>query len=210
VVVWGDSYAAAIHMGIFGFATDRVLGQFTASACPPLIGFAYEPRPNCPDINRYALQRIRELPNANVFLEAAWIAYARLPGFWQSLSTTLKSLQEMGANPIVLGRTPVWQPSLPEVLAERSKAGLLPLSVFSKQTQALTEVDDLMAKAVQDAGVPFVRILPLLCDGEGCRAISLINGKATPLVWDAGHLTKEGSEMVGRLVFPVVRDLLRP
>ena len=107
--------------------------------------------------------------------------------------------------------TPDWQLSLPEVLAERySKAGLLPLSVFSDEIQALSEIDNRMAKTVDEAGVPFVRILPLLCDDEGCRAISLTNGKATPLVWDSGHLTREGSEMVGRLVFPMVRDLLRP
>ena len=156
------------------------------------------------------LKKIRELPDANVFLQANWSVYAPLPGFVESLSTTVTLLRDIGANPIVLGHTPMCYPSLPEVVAARyAKAGLLPLTVFSDQTQVLTELDNRMAATAQEAGVPFVRILPLLCDPEGCKAFSLINGKATPLVWDSGHLTREGSEMVGRLVYPVVRDLLR-
>lgn len=211
IVVWGDSFAAAIHVGIFGFAGDRVRAQFTASACPPLIGFTFKPHPGCPDINRHALKKIRELPHANVFLSANWSVYAALPGFLESLAATVKLLEEMGANPIVLGQTPLWYPSLPEVLAQRyAKGDLLPSTVFSDQTQVLNGIDNQMETAANEAGAPFIRILPLLCDPEGCKALSLIDGKATPLVWDSGHFTKEGSEMVGRLVYPKVRDLLVP
>ncbi len=210
IVVWGDSFAAAIHVGIFGFAHERGRAQFTASACPPLIGFTFKPHPTCPDINGHVLKKLRELPHANVFLHANWSVYGSLPGFVEGLSTTVRLLKDMGANPIVLGHTPLFYPSLPEVLAAlHAKAGLLPMTVFSDQTQVLTELDNRMAATAKEAGVPFVRILPLLCDREGCKAFSLINGKATPLVWDSGHLTREGSEMVGRLVYPMVRDLLR-
>ena len=210
IVVWGDSFAAAMHLGVFGFSADRVHAQFTTSACPPLIGFTTGPRPHCADINRDVLTKIRELPRANVFLHANWSVYAALPGFLPSLSTTLKSLKEIGANPIVLGHTPLWYPSLPEVLAERySKDGLLPLSVVTNQTKPLGDIDDRLAKIAEEEGVPFVRILPLLCDSEGCSAYALTNGKATPLVWDSGHLTMEGSEMVGRLIYPLIKDSLR-
>jgi hypothetical protein len=211
VVVWGDSFAAAIHVGIFDFSGDRVRAQFTASACPPLMDFTYEPRPFCPGINRFALKKIQELPGANVFLHAEWAGYVELPGFSQSFSTTLKSLKAMGANPIVLGEPPMWGTSLPKILAERqTESGLLPLTLFSTMLPHLTDIDDRMAKTAEEAGVPFVRLVPLLCDTDGCKVISLVNGKATPVQWDSGHLTKEGSEMLGRLLFPVVKHLLRP
>ena len=211
IVVWGDSFAAAIHVGIFDFAADRVRAQFTASACPPLLDFNYPPRPNCPDINRFVLNKLREFPGANVFLDANWAGYAALPGFSQGLSNTLKALKDMGANPIVLGQTPIWSASVPTMLAQHLSAdGLLPLTLFSNARPSLTAIDNRLAQTSEEAGVPFVRVLPLLCDSDGCNVISLVNGKATPLQWDTGHFTKEGSEMVGRLLFPVVKGLLRP
>lgn len=211
VVVWGDSYAAAMYMGIAEFSMDRIRGQLTASACPPLIGFTFKPHPGCPGINEYALKKIQALAHPNVLLGANWTVYAGLPGFLESLANTIKTLKEMGANPIVLGQTPVWYPSLPEALARHyEKAGDLPRVLFTNQTQPFTAQDDRMEKTAKEAGAPFVRILPLLCVREGCQALVITNGKATPLVWDSGHFTREGSHVMGRLIAPAVRALLRP
>ena len=211
VIVWGDSYAAAMYVGIAEHSMDRIRGQLTASACPPLVGFTFKPHPGCPGINEYALKKIQALPHPNVLLGANWTVYSGLPGFLESLANTIKILKDMGANPIVLGQSPVWYPSLPEALAKYyESAGDLPRVLFTNQTQPFTAQDDRMEKTAKAAGASFVRILPLLCDREGCQALVVTNGKATPLVWDSGHFTREGSQLVAGLLFPTIEPLLRP
>ena len=92
VVLWGDSHAAHLYPGIRAAQQEtpdsfRLL-QYTASGCPPLIGYSLALRPHCKDINEHVLARIAQLKPHTIVLAAYWARYDGIEG-WDTFDLAL-------------------------------------------------------------------------------------------------------------------------
>ena len=120
---------------------------------------------------------------------------------WREMSRRILALGVTRV--IVIGPSPQWRPSLPEVVAthywggsyDRVSRGLVP-EIF--------DVDRQLAAQLQ--GTPhatYVSLLDGLCNQEGCLAVVPDRGDRDLIAVDSGHLSPKGS------VF-VANQLLRP
>ena len=58
-------------------------------------------------------------------------------------------------------------------------------------------VDAELRKLTRDKGVPYISLYDLLCDAKDC---TMLVDATTPLQWDYGHMTPEGSRYVAGLM----------
>jgi peptidoglycan/LPS O-acetylase OafA/YrhL len=114
--IWGDSHADAISPGLaairrqFNFRT----AEFTASACPPIVGVEIGDRRFCKNINDEILKKIGALQPEIIMLHANWLN----PGYnIDHLPATLAALTRLGVRKVVLvGAVPVWPKPLPRLV----------------------------------------------------------------------------------------------
>jgi len=121
---------------------------------------------------------------------------------WRALTDRLVSV---GAGRVVLvGPSPRWEPSLPEVVttyywggaATRAQHGLV---------RSLAETDSVL-KAVT-AGVDhleYVSLIDRLCGVDGCLAVVPGSTGRDLMAFDAGHLTPKGSVYIAHEVLRAV------
>ena len=99
VLLWGDSHAAQLYPGIRStIGSDSEITQFSASLCPPILGYSSDGQPHCKAINTYVMDWVaREKPIDCVILAALWTEYD-----WRQLGNTLTQLQAVGVKKIDL------------------------------------------------------------------------------------------------------------
>ena len=109
-VIWGDSHAASLAVG---WKHLSQIHQFTASACPPILGVYFVRRPHCQNINEKVAEIISKGHYSRVILHANW--FANNPMKLQKLENTLEFLQTLDISEILLiGGVPQYSPSLPQ------------------------------------------------------------------------------------------------
>lgn len=201
LLVWGDSHAASMSPGIRTVFDGTDVLQLTASACPPLIGFAIHSTPNCVGINEYVLRTISsDLKNPIVILAANWSYYAQFANFFQYFEQTMKVLDAKGIEAVVVGSLPQWTPSLPK-LAVRTMGELAPATyLFSSQAKNLSELDQRLLKISLASRRRFIALIPDLCHGSDCLAFLEQSDGRVPMAWDYGHLTEIGSVHVAKIL----------
>jgi peptidoglycan/LPS O-acetylase OafA/YrhL len=213
VVLWGDSHAASLYLGLR--AAQQQIGfriaQFTASACPPLIGRPSDGRPNCVEFNDLVLAQLRALRPDVVILEAHWALYSPVSGWPSSIGSalrrTVQTVQQAGIPKIiVMGSLPAWKIYQPRVAFEiwRHQHALKDRSKDLLDSTAF-EVDSLVHNAVAGTAAIFLSPIATLCDEAGCL-ISTDPRTPTPVAFDNDHLSLAGSRwVVNRAITPVLR-----
>lgn len=209
IVLWGDSHAAALSSGLIVSAGN--VAQFTASACPPLLGETFSDRPNCEGINRYVLEQVRLLRPKAVFLHADWEWYT---GYYKglkltdALDRTIKALLQASPTTkvVVIGSVPQWNPTLPITMLRQSLTLDREASASNDMIAGQKILDNQLRKVAAQNDVPFVSAIDELCDGVNCQAVAQIDGRLQPTAWDYGHLTEAGSAALARRV---MADLTR-
>jgi peptidoglycan/LPS O-acetylase OafA/YrhL len=211
IVLWGDSHAAHLVPGLREIVKARgtyKLAQYTASGCPPILGFVTVRIPNCTFINKFVIEKITELKPDTVILAGRWDLYDGSGGVGRvdsdAIRRTVDKLKAVGVKRIVaIGQFPIWKVAPPKILArsfrmapfgwhsagatmsERNSAFLHP-SMFARS--------DELNQAFKAAGAIFVDPLSTFCDHEGCMLV-IPDGRGEPIVWDdAGHMTEAGSK----------------
>src|SRR5262249_31175954 len=114
VALWGDSAAASLMPGLRDLQSDHRFGvaQFTTSGCQPLLVASAETDAPCARGNHEVLSRLSEARPQAVLLTALWRTNA------DELKPTIDALHAIGVRRIiVLGRVPVWQDGLPNLVA---------------------------------------------------------------------------------------------
>lgn len=193
VLLWGDSYAQALSLGIRRMLPRGVsLAQVATSACPPDEAATDDPNDErCSRSNSRAVAAIRQLsPDLVVLAQGANHESVD----WESKGARIRAL---GARRVVLvGPAPHWTPSLPLVVAGQYW-GADYSRVRSGLDQAIFRTDaSLKRRLAQSREVTYVSLLDRLCDARGCLAI-VPGGDARDLIAvDAGHFSPAGSIFV--------------
>jgi len=213
IVLWGDSHAASLYPGLRSLIADDAstyrLAQFTASACPPVVGFKMVSRPHCEANNEHVLRFVeRERPDTVVML-ASWSFYTgdafeklALP----DVARTVEQLRKLGVRKVVvLGPLPRWLEHQPNIvlrewqrthtIVERSRLG------FDDRVLAF---DRDMAVALADSPSTFLSPIQTLCNADGCPLIAHRGTQVFPMAWDDAHLTLEGADTVAKALRPLI------
>lgn len=197
LLIWGDSYGAALYPGLLHFTAERGydVAQYTASACPPLIGYVLAERPFCKSINDDVVRRIGELHPDVVILYATW-GHAE-PTLRDDLPRTVTSLKAANVARIVLmGPPPSWQGAgLSQNVLDfyRQTASVLPARTFYRSDDEWTRGRDaLLGSLSHELGIHYISVRNVFCNDDGC--LTRIGQNQSELTaFDPGHLTVPGS-----------------
>jgi hypothetical protein len=209
VLLWGDSYAAHLFPGLKQLQRDKAFGlaEYTASGCPPILGFVSTQRTNCDAINRFVMARIEMLKPHTVILAGRWNLYDGRGGWGTmdraAIRATLARLDASGVRRIVVvGQFPAWSLAPSRILIRDHQLRMLTRD--TNQPRPLpeygTEYLDQQAFAIEETvrqqwsapNVSFISPRATLCTTAGCRLIAPGN-PPQPVAWDHGHLTAAGS-----------------
>lgn len=108
LLIRGDSYGASLYPGLkhFAAARDFDVAEFTASACPPLIGYVNPERVFCKRINDYVLQRLAELRPDVVILVSTWSYHVSPDDLRADLRRTAALVKPLTKKLVVMGCLP--------------------------------------------------------------------------------------------------------
>jgi hypothetical protein len=212
LLIWGDSYAASLYPGLARFADEKgfELAQFTASACPPLIGYINPDRRFCKSINDYVQKRIFELHPDTVILYSSWSYHHQSTDFQHDLAQTVSLLKPLTKKIVVVGPVASWLgPGLPgnvlDYYFESGNFSVLPERTWYRSNENWTKAAEAMVEPTANAlGVEYISARKILCNEAGCLARIGSNG-ADLVTFDNGHLSYPGSiflagQMIGRIL----------
>jgi peptidoglycan/LPS O-acetylase OafA/YrhL len=208
VMLWGDSYAAALYPGFRALAQRQGfrLDQFTASSCPPIHGLDDPANVlNCRRNNDRTFAGITQAPPDVVVIAGFWPMYdlSRLPA-------TLAQIKQR-SRVVLIGPVPNWgaAPIEARLLKAYKSDGVMPDRILPETQGALLLLDERLRKLADDVGVGYVAPLGILCDSRGCmtRTGNRINDLAS---FDEGHLNPSAAQWLVDRAFPNILEAPQP
>lgn len=205
-LVWGDSHAARLYVGIHALVGSAAnLGQLTGNTCPPLVGGPIAVSgATCEQRNAQILDNIRATVPSIVILFGDWTTYGSdwSPGSAMAsmLTTTVASIYRAGVGMVVVvGPAPKWVPDLPSVIYDDWNRQSSPRQLATRLSigldGAVPRIDGEMGATVAATKARYVSLTGLLCNSNGC--ITSVPGFPDKLLaWDYGHLTTDGGRFV--------------
>ncbi|HEX2581359.1 MAG TPA: acyltransferase family protein [Dongiaceae bacterium] len=198
VLLWGDSSAASIFPGLQTIAAKRRydVAQYTASACPPLLGVDQPDRPKCRATNDFVINRIATLKPELVILQSYW----RYGPIDEALSRTIEELRRIGIKRIVLiGPDIIWQGGLPQTAYryyfdhKNTPNPYLPERI---RADMAVDLDDGMRLLAQKLHIRYISAIDTLCNESGC--LTSVDGKL--IAFDFHHLTIAGADYFAQAI----------
>lgn len=225
ILLWGDSNAMHLALGIMASSERSKLAQATFSGCGPILDIApIDPRfddvwsRKCIQSNDAVMEFVRRTPSLKyVILSSAFGQYvsedAKIitrggriefgsPIALDHFTRTIEILKQANVLPIVVSPAPQTGNNIGHCL---SRAFLYETS-FDRCDFSLAVVEKHQARIlrflheVKERNVQVVFLSEKLCEGGRCRA----SIGEIPLYRDQGHFSREGSEALGREI-----DLIR-
>jgi peptidoglycan/LPS O-acetylase OafA/YrhL len=210
IVVWGDSHGSNVARGLAEIEQSRPNIQvifFNTVGCPPIPSYTYTypTNPDCPAANKVAIGKIEQMKPDIVILAGNWAQYdggthSQLVDE-HSIQDTVDQLKSLGIKHIVgVGQFPLWDYSVPKLLARRYRDGRAPLVAAAakspvRDAEYIEPRTFISNRRVQQwflsAGVAFVSPLSTLCNDTGC--LLTVPGRIEPMERDEDHLTNAGS-----------------
>lgn len=211
ILVWGDSYAAAISQGFVQLAKAHhfSIGWLSSSSCPPFMGFVMELRPFCKENNDWIMENIRKNPPDIVIMHSTW-SYD--PGdIERGLARTVSELREIGIKKIVLlGPVSTWKgDGLSTIFTDyymRSGYKLMPkYSFYKSNLQWAQKYEKILKEQAAKLDITYVSALDVMCKPEGC--LTRVGDHDEMLTaFDAGHMTVPGATyVVGQLLPQILK-----
>ena len=208
VFLWGDSHAQALSYGIRKVFPNIQFNQVATSGCRPHIGgdtkTTGEFKKACDRSNRKAIDTIIKL-NPKVVILAQRDEHDQ--------NNFIDILNELRANKvdskiIVVGPGPQWNPSLPKAIASRHFNPNDNSFVDPYFNKSLLAIDAKMLHDYKGVDLVYISVLNKICKGDVCLA--KVDDNNTPIVWDYGHLTLNGSEFIVRnVIAPHLKTYLK-
>ena len=218
LVLWGDSFAAALYPGIKHQEDGRSyrIAQFTFNACPPIVDADIAKRAYCRPYQTVTLEKIIALRPAYLVMASAW-------GMLVPISAALKTLRSMidviharspSTRVTVVGNPPIWKEPLPKLLARRSvvRNGQLISSPDVRLPEATDDAfdhDKEFDAAAASSRFGYFSPWNVLCNTDGCLSRQ---GRDFQILYsmDTGHLTPPASDLVGKELVPFILATGRP
>lgn len=188
ILVWGDSHAAHLVHGLKRALPQATLLRAALAQCAPYD----EPgqTPDCADFRGRLAGLMRDLAPDIVILSGNWTRTVMAPAARASLLATIASITAAGSRVVVIGPSLQFDRPLPDILIAASRFGITP---DGHMRELFNDVDVFLRKLLQDvANTEYVSLLSLLCPGADC-VLQAADG--TPIAWDDGHFTAQGSEL---------------
>ncbi|GLH81907.1 acyltransferase [Bradyrhizobium sp. SSBR45G] len=188
ILLWGDSHAAHLIYGLKRALPQTTLLRATMAQCVPYD----EPGQSagCTAFNRRLPGVVGDLHPDIVILSGNWTRTALTPAGRASLLGTIRTITAAGSKVVVIGPSPQFDRPLPHLLVAAQRFGV---PTRGHMPSLFHEVDALLRAMLKDLPqTDYVSLLALLCPGDDCV---LQTSDATPLAWDAGHFTAQGSEL---------------
>ncbi|HFU74946.1 MAG TPA: hypothetical protein ENK66_01740 [Arcobacter sp.] len=211
IFLWGDSHGRSISYGLNKIIENKYshlkLSQVNTSGCWPVIGqtsFAKgEIKKACDRSNLYAINAIKRLKPKVVIL------VQRFKHENNQLFETAKHLIGMGVkNVLVVGPLPQWANDLPRIIAWKHwQNDSMKINDKDFKTEVLNSDQILQKRFLENnyKNIYYASPIQILCEStSNCTAI--LDEDMTPLSFDYGHLTKEGSVYVGENVLAPLLD----
>ncbi len=203
VVLWGDSWAARLYPGLLEVAgRDHVnLLEFATSSCWPVIEDAQLPE-MCKSLNREVFAAAAA--HADAVILAARL-YQR-PDDVSALAATARALAAHRIAVIVVAPWPAYDYPVPWLLDRFLASGdarfVADRKVISPDAAGM---DASLGRLL--SGMPGVHLISAstICPDLKCP-LTVANG--VPIAWDRGHLTLEGSQYVGRRIWPAISSAI--
>ncbi|KWV54757.1 acyltransferase [Bradyrhizobium macuxiense] len=214
LLIWGDSYGAALYPGLLHFSAERGydVAQYTASACPPLIGYSLSERPYCKSINDDVLSRIKRLRPDVVILDATWGQTETV--LRQDLPRTVALLKAAHiTNIVIMGPPPGWLGgglSQNILYHYRETHQVLPVRTFHGSTDTWTRQRDAQLQELShELGVRYISVRDIFCNESGC--LSRIGPNDSELTaFDSGHLTVPGATFLAARTVDDILNAIAP
>ena len=189
VLVWGDSFAAHLVPGLA--AGEAVsLTQYTAAACPPVLGLEVTRRPHCRAFNEHVLDLIREISPDVVVMSARWETYVpRRIGIGQ-IQATIDRLTRTGAKVIVVGQSPSFDFAGPYDFVYRKGTARAAVNFDHALNHRMSVMRD----------AAFFDPMPVFCDANDCA----LRDGSDYLFVDGGHYSLAGSARLGLKLRPLI------
>jgi len=210
LMLWGDSFAQALSLGIRENLPAGVsLAQVATSGCGPQVGnfdLSVKER-RCEAANRFAINSIGQL-KPEIVLVAQSSGHAAVD--WEAITSRILALG--AAHVVVVGPNPAWRPSLPRIYAEhhmQDHADYVGIGL----DRELFEIDRLLRLRLGvRPNVTYLSLLDQLChesheSAEGAEAdracLARVPGEGALdlMALDFGHLTPKGSAYLGRVMW---------
>jgi peptidoglycan/LPS O-acetylase OafA/YrhL len=183
----GDSHAAQLWYGFSNTLSSVHYLQATGAGCRPTIEQPLIVASDCSHLMNYVFSDY--LPSHHVdhlLLEARWRAEDLAP-----LGPTLDWLQRHNISVVLFGPMVQYDIALPRLLAF-SIRGNDP-AIPAQHRLDLRKLDEDMAAMARARGIEYVSFYQSLCTENSCTEL---DANGAPILYDYGHLTKEGSMLV--------------
>ena len=209
IFLWGDSHAQALSHGLRHIFPDVKFNQIASSWCRPLVENDTQTngdfKISCDRSNKKAFETIQHL-NPKVIILAQYDRHDE--------NDFLKIVEKLRSNGvtskiILIGPQPQWYPSLPKAIAKRHMDREDKVFTDPYFYSKLWKINKTLVDKYFDTEIEYISVINSLCKDKKCLA--KVDDNNTPLVWDYGHLTFEGSEyVVKHIIAPKIQDYLYP
>jgi peptidoglycan/LPS O-acetylase OafA/YrhL len=210
--VWGDSYGAALYAGLNQLSGQRgySVAEYTASACPPLIGYVHVERRFCKPINDFVIRKIADLKPDVVILHSTWSYGAS--DLQAGLQESVQQLRKLGIKKIVLlGPVASWKgdglsANVLDYFFEGGYHSVIPARTKYRSNDEWTRaLEEFLQKRAQELDIQYISARKIMCNDEGCLARIGDNGTSLT-AFDGGHLTLPGSIFVSDAILDQLLD----
>lgn len=194
IFIWGDSHAQALSYGIRNIFLGVNVSQVTSSGCRPLVEDDLKTKGDfklsCDRSNRKAKSEILRV-RPDVILLAQKTDHHE-----NEYNKILQYIEDnnLDSKLILVGPVPQWHPSLPSAIAKRHFNNEERSITDNSLSQEVLFVDQKLHQMYKSSEIVYISLIDGLCKQNHCLA--KVDNNNTPLVWDYGHLSLEGSEFV--------------
>jgi peptidoglycan/LPS O-acetylase OafA/YrhL len=189
----GDSHAAHLWYGLSNTFEGVNVMQATAAGCKPTLAQVPEARVDCVRLMNGIFTGYLPSHHVDLLLIAARWEQGDLP----RLARTVAWAKSRGLDIVLFGPMLQYDSSLPRLLASSIKNND-PAIPYNHRVSECARLDAEMAALAQNEwGVRYVSLFKNLCSHETCVEYA---GGGVPLQFDYGHLTKDGSVLLARLL----------
>jgi peptidoglycan/LPS O-acetylase OafA/YrhL len=200
MLLWGDSHAAQFYLALKTRFPDVVILQANMSSCAPILEYQITVAPHCTKFNESVFHWALTNRPDTVILSALWPLD---PDSLSKLDATVKRLRTAHLKVVIVGETPRYLNSVPDILARRLLQGdhYTRAGNDAKMGSSYNGDNHMKSRYSGLQGVRYLSYVDMACDEPTCP---LVTPSGVPMYFDTDHLTMEGAQWVVRRLFAQV------